>query len=477
MFDPSSFLPTLEQRLRRALLRLPRAGDDGLLSVTLVLPWAPPVRPPEQGRWIYWEQPRLSRTLLGLEPLPLAQSAGPQRFDTLDRGLRAATKRWETLDPEASRLRPLLFLGFAFDPEDPMSGSWAGLPNAVLLLPELLFRHDGNLAAITFTRQGDASAKLTLNRWLSLSERLLQQPGPSPAGSAFSKPLARIAQLPSRRAWLQLAKDATRATREAGLQKVVLARHLAVRSASKLDAGQLIDTLARDYPGCRLFATRLGDQVLVSASPERLIARTGERITCDAIGGTIRRAEDPSGDQILAQQMLRDPKTRREHALVVEALGASLAPVCQELNLPGEPGIFRLRNLLHLWTEINARADPTTSLLQLVRRLHPTPAVNGTPRATALDWLRAHEPFHRGWYAGGGGWLDTRGDGELAVLLRCALLRGDSADLYAGAGIVADSDPESEYAETELKLGAILQALQTESAIPDPGPELNIRLK
>jgi len=335
-------------------------------------------------------------------------------------------------------------------------------------IPELLLRSEGTSVAVTFTRQGDGSLEVTLNRWLSLTERLLHHGSRHAAGPAVRRPLERVAELPSRQSWLHLAREATQTTLGGSVEKVVLARHLAVRSAAKLDAVRLLRTLARYYPGCRIFAAKLGNQVLVSASPERLISRGGERVICDAIGGTIRRAKASSADQTLARHMLQDPKTRREHALVVEALGTSLAPVCAELNLPPEPGIFRLRNLLHLWTEINARVAPDTSLLQLVERLHPTPAVNGTPRRAALEWLRAHEPFHRGWYAGGGGWLDSSGDGEVAVLLRCALLRANSADLYAGAGIVADSDPEAEYAETELKLEAILQALQSESMNPGP---------
>jgi menaquinone-specific isochorismate synthase len=330
------------------------------------------------------------------------------------------------------------------------------------MVPELLLRTQEGMSAITFTRQGRDALGSTLDRWLSLTERLLAGTGiaSAPAGS-----LTQTTSLPSRSAWLRLAQKAARATRGDGLEKVVLARYLAVRGDRNLDPGELIDTLERDYPACRIFAARFAERVLVSASPERLVSRSGDLVTCDAIGGTIRRTEDPSKDRALAHRMLADPKTRREHQLVVDALTASLAAVCSDLDLPQRPDIFRLRGLLHLWTELRARVSPRTSLLDLVRSLHPTPAVNGTPRDTALQWLRAHEPFQRGWYAGGGGWLDTDGDGEVAVLLRCALLHGDSADLYAGAGIVGDSDAETEYAETELKLGAILRALQSEAIL------------
>ena len=468
MLDPATLLQTLEQRLRRTLAESPDQDNSGLLSVTLPFPKAHPILPPDPGRWFYWTQPQLPRTLLGLEPMPVAESGGNERFQTLDRLWGELTRCWVMLDPESTRLRPILFLGFAFDSEDPMVGAWAGLPNAGLSIPELLLRSEGTLAAITFTRKGHATIESTLDRWLSLSERLLNRACPHARKSDFTGPLQRIAELPSRHSWLHLAREAARATRAGTVEKVVLARHVAIRSDAKMDAVTLLSTLARDYPGCRIFAASHGAQVLVSASPERLISLNGERLVCDAVGGTIRRTEASSADQTLSRQMLQDPKTRREHALVVEALETSLAPVCQELNLPRQPGIFRLRNLLHLWTEISARVAPGTSLLQLVQRLHPTPAVNGTPRGGALAWLRAHEPFHRGWYAGGGGWLDSSGDGEVAVLLRCALLQGDTAELYAGAGIVADSDPEAEYAETELKLEAILQALQSETRFPEP---------
>jgi menaquinone-specific isochorismate synthase len=173
-------------------------------------------------------------------------------------------------------------------------------------------------------------------------------------------------------------------------------------------------------------------------------------------------------DELLPVQHANTPKLMREHRLVVEAIARALAPVCGSLKYPGQPRLLRLRDLLHLWTEVRAQAKPGQTLLSLAARLHPTPAVNGAPRAPALDWLRRHEPFRRGWYAGGGGWLDPAGDGDLAVLLRSALLDARGAELYAGAGILSDSDPRAEYAETELKLRTIQRALRGAGAAGAP---------
>ncbi|HET7034704.1 MAG TPA: chorismate-binding protein, partial [Thermomicrobiaceae bacterium] len=157
--------------------------------------------------------------------------------------------------------------------------------------------------------------------------------------------------------------------------------------------------------------------------------------------------------------LLASAKDRGEHAIVVRALAEGLAGICRELEMPAEPKLLSVANIHHLHTPLRARLQPGRTLLDAVERLHPTPAVGGWPRDPALRFIRAQEGLDRGWYAAPVGWLDRHGAGEFAVALRSALVEGASATLFAGCGIVADSDPDQEYAESAIKLRPMLSAL------------------
>jgi isochorismate synthase EntC len=163
--------------------------------------------------------------------------------------------------------------------------------------------------------------------------------------------------------------------------------------------------------------------------------------------------------------MLRsNTKDRIEHAIVVEALREVLSDVCDDLSVADAPELLRVSNVQHLFTPIHGRLRDRLNILQLVERLHPTPAVGGFPRTAALQWMQEREGLDRGWYAGPIGWIDHAGEGEFAVAIRSAILHGSEAVLYAGCGIVADSDPEQEYAESALKLRPLLSALGANGA-------------
>ncbi|HET7504421.1 MAG TPA: isochorismate synthase, partial [Kofleriaceae bacterium] len=220
-----------------------------------------------------------------------------------------------------------------------------------------------------------------------------------------------------------------------------------------------------------------GAGALIAATPERLVQRDGELVRCDALAGT--RSIHPGAlppdapattrDRIIADASLAlhaSAKERREHELVVQAIRDALAGGA-EVDAPAEPGIRVLRHVIHLHTPFRARLREPVHVLELAGRLHPTPAVGGTPREIAADWIRTREPVARGWYAAPVGWFDLDGNGELAVAIRSGVLAGNRAHLWAGAGIVAGSDPERELAETEIKLRAMLGALGV-TAEPDP---------
>jgi isochorismate synthase EntC len=226
--------------------------------------------------------------------------------------------------------------------------------------------------------------------------------------------------------------------------------------SAHVTAAPLLDTLAERHPeSVRVMICPPHAGALVAATPERLVRRDGDTIRCDALAGTIRHAGDPAA----AATLLASTKDRREHDLVVRAIRDTLESIGAVIDAPAEPQIRTLRHVLHLHTPFRATASPCPDVLELAARLHPTPAVGGTPTQFAIDWIRHHEPVPRGWYASPVGWFDLDGDGELAVAIRSGVVVGNRVHLWAGAGIVAGSDPDRELAETELKLRAMLGAL------------------
>src|SRR5690606_10278877 len=205
-----------------------------------------------------------------------------------------------------------------------------------------------------------------------------------------------------------------------------------------------------------------GGGQLIAATPERLVRRDGATVACDALAGSLARAD---GDDSAAA-LLASGKDRREHDLVVRAIASALGELGAVPEMPGTPSVRTLRHVHHLHTPIAAQLSEPRHVLELAAALHPTPAVGGTPTPLATEWIAAHEPAPRGWYAAPVGWFDLDGNGDLAVAIRSGLVVPDDArpgtsraHLWAGAGIVAGSDPERELAETDLKLRAILGAL------------------
>ena len=203
-----------------------------------------------------------------------------------------------------------------------------------------------------------------------------------------------------------------------------------------------------------------GGAAFVGASPERLVRKRGRVVDSEALAGSCARTGD---DAAAAAALAASAKDRAEHAWVVAAIEAALAPRCRTLDVPSAPAVRTLRQILHLHTPITGELAQGAHVLELVAALHPTPAVGGTPTADAVAWIAAHEPTPRGWYASPVGWFDAAGDGEFAVAIRSGLLAGATATLFAGAGIVAASDPAAELAETELKLRALSDVLGLES--------------
>jgi menaquinone-specific isochorismate synthase len=263
-------------------------------------------------------------------------------------------------------------------------------------------------------------------------------------------------EVPGRTTWTESVRRILATIDSGHVRKVVLARQLVVEAGGRFDRRVILDRLRRSHPSCFTYAA--GD--FVGASPELLIRRRGNEVASCPMAGTVRRGATPEEDEALVAGLRRSVKEAEEHRLLVDAVVSALAPVCAGPPRAGEPDVVRFPTVSHLATRVSGvLRDPAPTALSLAGRLHPTPAVGGLPRSEALAAIADLEGFDRGLYAGPVGWVDANGDGEWAVALRGAQLDGPRARLIAGAGIVAGSDPDAEWAETEAKLRPMLAAV------------------
>lgn len=243
-----------------------------------------------------------------------------------------------------------------------------------------------------------------------------------------------------------------------GLSKVVLARAVDAWSDQPVDPGALVSWLVEQYPGCWTYSLA----GLVGASPEMLVRRERGLATSRVLAGTIQRSGSEETDLKLAAALSRSSKNLVEHELAVASVALALAPFCSAMHVPESPYVLELPNVLHLATDVTGVASDDSSALAMVARLHPSAAVCGTPTELARSTIAELEGIDRGRYSGPVGWIDSAGDGEWAIALRCGCIDDEEPRrirLFAGCGIVAGSDPVAELAETKAKLRPMLDAL------------------
>ena len=293
----------------------------------------------------------------------------------------------------------------------------------------------------------------------------------------YAGPLARQAELvcaragaftitpqPAPQVYADGVAAAVRKIKENHLNKVVLARTLDLSTDSAIDVQYLLERLARHNAHGYTFAVNLSDTAgqgtLVGASPELLLSRRGLQVRSNPLAGSAARAKDPMEDIRRSQALLLSPKDLHEHQVVADAVAQGLRPYCRTLDVPAGPSLIHTEAMWHLSSDIRGElAHPQTSSLQMAASLHPTPAVCGYPHEKAFELISQIETFDREFYAGMVGWCDAQGNGEWVVTLRCARVNGHSMRLFAGAGVVAESQPESELAETGAKFRTMLNAL------------------
>lgn len=358
---------------------------------------------------VYWRAPGAD-SMAGLGVARAVEVDGRWRFEA------AATAAAELLDEGQ-----VAFAGFGFA-DRPGTGAWDGYPSGRLVVPERIVR--GSAQGAGHTDDGNA---------------LRVEDG-------------------TRASYRDTVKQAADAIDAGELAKVVVARE--VEAVGSINPAVVLSRLSDRFESCAIFGFGRGRSCFVGASPEVLAELNDDVVTTYAVAGTAPRGATPADDAAIAERLATDPKEQAEHHYVVEYLRTRLALAGVDLNPTGDTEVRTLPGIHHLATTVTGRIAPEPGMaLRLAGALHPTPAVGGTPTTFALQWIAEHEGLDRGWYAGPVGWIDHRGCGSFYVALRSALIGPSGMRLWAGAGIVAGSDPEQELIETDVKFAAVLDVV------------------
>jgi salicylate biosynthesis isochorismate synthase/menaquinone-specific isochorismate synthase len=349
--------------------------------------------------------------------------------------------------------------GFAFAPDGGGSPHWRRFAPGSLVVGEVTLArwHDEAWCTVAVATAPDDDADELLERAVRRAESLRERPLPLLDPHPAERAAVAGAMAPEH--YEAAVGRAVELIAAGKLEKIVLAREVDVHAPLPHDGAAVYGVLREAFGGCFVYAVGRGEATFIGATPELLLRRSGLRVSTLALAGSIGRSADPAVDDHLGERLLRSQKERGEHAIVARRIERTLRPHAVWVTMAPEPEVVRVANIQHLGTPIRAQLAAPVAAVALAGLLHPTPAVGGEPLAVALPLIRALEGIDRGWYAGPVGWTDANEDGEFCVALRCALLEGAVARCFAGDGVVADSDPEAELAETEVKLGALLPLL------------------
>jgi len=398
--------------------------------------WLPPEGPAVAGRGV-------AATI---------RAEGAARFETV-------AERAQDLFADVDHARgpgPRLFGGFAFTDDHTASGPWAGFPDAYFLLPRVQLSRAEGETWLRVTATGPDADPAGVDRALDDAAATLSAGAPDDGAPG----VAATERTPSRAEWRRQVAAAVERIRDGDLRKVVLASALRATLDRPFDLAATVARLEHGDPNCYRFAVDPGDGgTFFGATPERLVRKRGGTVETEALAGSIARGETNEEDEALASRLRASEKDQHEHRLVVDAIREQLAPVADDVRV-GRQSIRALDSVQHLHTPITADVAPDGHVLDVARRLHPTPAVGGLPPDAALRTIRDAESFDRGWYAAPVGWIGPDGDGAFAVGIRSAVAAGREATLFAGNGIVADSDPDEEWEEVQLKFRPMLEHLE-----------------
>jgi menaquinone-specific isochorismate synthase len=402
---------------------------------------------------LLWD-PRAGKRAVAAGAVMRLRAVGPRRIARLH---EAGRRLWHSVDVEqaADAPAPRLWGGFSFAPGTAARDPWQQFGDASFVLPRLTYWTDGERA---WLQAAGARSSDSLAGDLALANAAIAQAAIDHDASCnaeaepYHAPRCEITRA-NVATWRRQVKGILAAIDAGRVRKVVAARCAKVTFERPPSVAGVLGNLRTETGPVWRFALTCNGTAFFGATPEILVRRRDEAIESEALAGTLAKSKGSGGD------LLASRKDRIEHRFVCDGIVEALAPLCSTLHAAETPTVRELQWLFHLATPIHARLAGRTHVLELCERLHPTPATGGTPRAGALEMILSTETAPRGWYAAPLGWFDAEGDGEFVVALRSAVVCGNTAHVYAGAGIVAGSHADEELAEIELKQRALFSAL------------------
>ncbi len=465
----------LIRTLREAAGRAAQQQRTVLASFTQPVEWCDTIqaftgaRLAELGECFFWEQPAEQNTLVGVGAVTSIETDGRTCFVDSATAWRAlmndAVVTYAPTTTPTPGNGPVLFGGFAFDPLSLRTQLWADFPGGLLILPRFLLSYSANQVTLTINTMIQASDPIEqCAQEIEASARQLQaaiEHAPMlPRGKTSSQ--LSIHEIRPASIWMEMVANMVEMIQHGAFEKVVLAHAIQVKledPAGAFDISITLQRLRESYPAAYVFAVQRGERFFVGATPERLVQAQDGQIHTMALAGSAQRGETEEEDEQLGMELLQSEKNNNEHAIVVAMVREALKNHCTSVYVSAMPQLLKLKNVQHLKTPIAGELIPGRCILDVMADLHPTPAVGGFPRQAALEAIQNTEKLDRGWYAGPLGWVGAGGHGEFAVALRSGLIDGSKATLFAGCGIVSNSDPQAEYAESGLKFQVMLRGL------------------
>lgn len=411
-----------------------------------------------KGKRFFWKDPSGKNMLVGIGICERIEcSFGENSYSYVE-------KKWKGLLENAIvynqfhhiGVGPVLLGGFSFDPLKEKTELWNGFSEAHFYVPQFMLSEIDGIQFIT------TNILIQTDRMELAKEALKKQ------SFAFDKRIGESTShsFPSIKEITEVDQEKWKDTVEkvisrldGSLKKVVLARASKVNFTKELVTELVLKNLMQQQSNGYIFALEAHDKCFTGASPERLVKKEGDTVFSTCLAGSISRGKNNAEDNALAEELLSDSKNREEHNYVVKMIKTAMQEVCTTVEMPENPQIMKMRDIQHLYTPVSGKVREKESLISLIQLLHPTPALGGFPRDEALEVIREVEGLDRGLYGAPIGWLDYKGNGEFAVSIRSGLLHGNVATIFAGCGIVADSNPELEYIETAIKFKPMLTAL------------------
>jgi menaquinone-specific isochorismate synthase len=411
------------------------------------------------GERFFWKDPSGDQVMVGIgvaKQVQTDQAIG--RFDSVELEWKQLVKHAVTCgEKNKPGTGPTIFGGFAFDPLKKKTGLWSKFSDSLFHIPKyMLSMIEGECYFTTnvfCTQHEDVEL---FDKVYKERQTILEAVNQT---QEFSYPAITKMEEINAEEWKKSVASLVESFADSHLQKVVVARELRLQFEKAVEVEKVIMHLLEEQKESFIFAFEVNGDCFIGASPERLVKKEGTRVFSTCLAGSIARGNTWEEDQSFGQELLEDQKNLIEHQYVVDMIKEAMEETCEDVTIPSKPQLMKTKYIQHLFTPVIGQSRGGTSLLDIVNRLHPTPALGGVPKELAITKIREIEALDRGFYAAPIGWQDSQGNGEFAVAIRSALLQGKEASLFAGCGVVADSEAESEYRETSIKFRPMLTAL------------------